>query len=204
MKHAVIVAHPNPDSYTTSLASAYREAGLAAGDEVIFRDLYAMGFDPRLAESEIAWSKHFALKDDVIAERAVLQDVDVFAFFYPIWLNSPPPILKGYLERIFGLGFAYRREGAGNAPLLRGRKMISFTASGAPTEWVIQSGAWAAMRTLFDSHFAAVSGLEVVDHVHFGGIHPGIRADSVESDRETVRATFARHFAPAIRRSAVG
>ncbi|MEI9990992.1 MAG: NAD(P)H-dependent oxidoreductase [Rhizomicrobium sp.] len=194
MKHAVIVAHPNTESFTASLASAYREAGLAAGHDVIFRDLYAMGFDPRLAESEIPWSKHFALKDDVIAERALLQDVEVFAFFYPIWLNSPPSILKGYLERVFGLGFAYRREGAGNAPLLKGRKMISFTASGAPTEWVIQSGAWAAMRTLFDSHFAAVCGMEVVDHAHFGGIHPGIRADSVQNDAETVRATFAKHF----------
>jgi NAD(P)H dehydrogenase (quinone) len=198
MKHAVIVAHPNPQSYTASLASAYREAGLAAGDEVIYRDLYAMGFDPALAESEIPWSNHFALKDDVIAERLLLKDVDVFAFFYPIWLNSPPAILKGYLERIFGLGFAYRRESAGNAPLLKGRKMISFTASGAPTEWVIQSGAWAAMRTLFDSHFAAVCGLEVVDHVHFGGIHSGIRADSVEDDMQTVHATFTRHFAPGL------
>ncbi len=198
MKHAVIVAHPNPDSFTASLAAAYREAGLAAGHEVLYRDLYAMGFDPRLSESEIPWSKQFALKDDVIAERGLLNDVDVFAFFYPIWLNAPPAILKGYLERIFGLGFAYRREGAGNAPLLKGRRMISFTASGAPTEWVIQSGAWAAMRTLFDSHFAAVCGLEVVDHLHFGGIHPGIRADSVEGDRDAVRTTFARHFAPGL------
>ena len=76
-------------------------------------------------------------------------------------------------------------------PLLKGRKLISFTASGAPTEWVIQSGAWAAMRTLFDSHFASVCGLEVVDHIHFGGIVPGIRADFVERDMETVRKTLA-------------
>lgn len=204
MKHAVIVAHPRSDSYTASLASAYREAGLAAGHEVVFRDLYAMGFDPRLPESEIPWSKTHALKDDVIAEREVLKDVQVFAFFYPIWLNSPPAILKGYMERVFGMGFAYHRVGNGNAPLLKGRKMMSFTASGAPTEWVIQSGAWAAMRNLFDSHFASVCGLEVVDHVHFGGIHPGIRADSVASDMETVRQAFARHFAPAPRQAAAG
>jgi len=204
MKHAVIVAHPNASSYTASLASAYREIGLSAGHDVIFRDLYAMGFDPRLAESEIPWSDHFAPKDDVVAEHALLKDVDVFALFYPIWLNSPPAILKGYLERVFGLGFAYRREGDGNAPLLKGKKLISVTASGAPTEWVIQSGAWAAMRTLFDSHFAAVCGLEVVDHLHFGGIHPGIRADSVENDMETVRESFIRHFAPRVAAAAAG
>ena len=194
MKHAVIVAHPRADSFVGSLASAYREAGLAAKHDVIYRDLYAMKFDPCLEESEIPWAKNYAPRDDVIAEQELLRDVDVFAFFYPIWLNAPPAILKGYLERVFGMGFAYRRKGSGNAPLLTGKKLISFTSSGAPTEWVIQSGAWQAMRILFDGHFAAVCGLNVVDHVHFGGVVPGIRADSVQADMQTVRETFAKHF----------
>jgi len=195
MKHAVVVAHPSAQSYTASLASRYREAGLAAGHDVIYRDLYRMKFDPCLAESELPWSKSYALRDDVIAERDLLKEVDVFALFYPLWLNAPPAILKGYLERVFGMGFAYRRQGSSNVPMLKGKRLISFTNSGAPTEWVIQSGAWQAMRTLFDGHFAAVCGLEVVDHIHFGGVIPGIRADSVEADMATVAGTFDKHFA---------
>ncbi len=194
MKHAIIFAHPNADSFVGSIASAYREEGLARGHEIVFRDLYRMKFDPCLHDSEIPWSKNFALRDDVLAERELLKDADVFALFYPIWFNSPPAILKGYLERVFGLGFAFRREQSGNAPLMTGRKLISFTSSGAPTEWVIQSGAWQAMRTLFDGHFAAVCGLTLIDHVHFGGVVPGIRADSVEADMETTRKTFAKRF----------
>jgi len=195
MKHAVIIAHPNADSYTASLAAAWREAGLLSGHEVICRDLYRMRFDPCLPESELPWSKHYALRDDVVAEREVLKDVDVFALFYPLWLNAPPAILKGYLERVFGFGFGYHRDGNANAPLLTGRKLISVTASGAPMEWVVKSGAWQAMRALFDEHFASVCGLTVVDHIHFGGIVPGIRADSVQADMETVRKAFTRHFA---------
>src|SRR5258707_7801715 len=162
-----------------------------------------MGLDRVMKEAEIPWSPNFAPDDVWTAERAVLQDADVFAFFYPIWLNAPPAILKGYLERVFGTGFAYAREGAGNAPLLKGRKFISFTSSGAPAEWVIQSGAWGAMRALFDSHFAAVCGMQVLDHVHFGSVTPGLRADSVEADRATVRKTFAQHFGTA-KRAATG
>jgi NAD(P)H dehydrogenase (quinone) len=195
MKHAVIVAHPNADSYTASLAAAYREAGLQNGQEVICRDLYRMQFDPCLTESELPWSEHYALPDDVVAEREVLKDVDVFALFYPLWLNAQPAILKGYLERVFGFGFGYHREGIANAPMLTGRKLISVTASGAPMEWVVKSGAWQAMRTLFDEHFAEVCGLTVVDHIHFGGIVPGIRASSVQADMDTVRKAFIRHFA---------
>ncbi|MGZ5826960.1 MAG: NAD(P)H-dependent oxidoreductase [Xanthobacteraceae bacterium] len=194
MKHAVIFAHPNSESFVGSIASAYREEGLAQGQEIVFRDLYRMKFDPCLHESEIPWSKHFALRDDVLAERDLLRDADVFAFFYPIWLNAQPAILKGYLDRVFGMGFAFRREPAGNAPLMMGKRMISFTSSGAPTEWVIQTGAWKAMRTLFDGHFAAVCGLQLVEHIHFGGVVPGIRADSVEADMETTRKTFVKHF----------
>jgi NAD(P)H dehydrogenase (quinone) len=194
MKHAIILAHPSATSFVGSLASTYREVGLTRTHEVIVRDLYEMHFDPCLREDEIPWSPKYAVRDDVMAERELLKDMDVFAFFYPIWLNSPPAILKGYMERVFGMGFAYRREGSGNAPLLKGRKLISFTSSGAPTEWVIQTGAWQAMRTLFDSHFAAVCGLEVVDHVHFGAIVPGIRRDAVERDMDRVGKTFTKHF----------
>jgi NAD(P)H dehydrogenase (quinone) len=197
VKHAVIVAHPNANSYTGTMAKAYCEAAAAHGDEPVLRDLYAMGFDPVLKAGELPWAKDFAPAADAVAERRTLADAGVFAFFYPIWLNAPPAILKGYLERVFGLGFGYRREGTGIAPLLKGRKMLSFTSSGAPTEWVIQSGAWNAMRTLFDSHFASVCGLEVVDHIHFGGVTPGIRADSVMGDAEKVRKNFAKHFGAA-------
>jgi len=195
MRHAVIVAHPSLQSYTSSMASSYREAGLAAGHDVIYRDLYRIDFDPCLAESELPWVTSYALRDDVIAEREILKDVDVFALFYPLWLNAQPAILKGYLERVFGMGFAYRREGSANVPMLKGKRLISFTNSGAPTEWVIQSGAWQAMRTLFDGHFAAVCGLEVVDHIHFGGVVPGIRADSVKADMSKVAKVFEKHFA---------
>jgi NAD(P)H dehydrogenase (quinone) len=72
--------------------------------------------------------------------------------------------------------------------------MISFTSSGAPMDWVASTGAWDATRKLFDEHFASVCGLEVVDHVHFGSIVPGIRADAVERFLARVRETFTRHF----------
>ena len=197
MKHAVIFAHPRSDSFVGSIASAYREEGLAQRHEIVFRDLYRMNFDPCLHESEIPWSAHFALRDDVIAERELLRDVNVFALFYPIWLNSPPAILKGYLERVFGMGFAYRHDATGNVPLLTGRRMISFSTSGAPTQWVVESGAWQAMRTQFDAYLAAVFGIQLVEHIHFGGVLPGIRADSVETDMETTRQAFVRHFVEA-------
>jgi NAD(P)H dehydrogenase (quinone) len=194
MKHAIVVAHPKQESFVTTIARAYRDAVLHRKQNVTFRDLYRANFDACLHDDEIPWAKDFTIHPDVAAERAAVGDAEVFAFFYPLWLNAPPAILKGYLERVFGFGFAYGRGASGNQPLLRGRKLISFSSSGAPTDWVIQTGAWQAVRTLFDAHFASVCGMEVVDHIHFGAIVPGIRADAVAKHVESVRRKVAEYF----------
>ncbi len=196
MQHAVIVAHPNPRSFVASLAIAYVEAAESLGHRTIMRDLYGMSFDPCLKADEIPTSAGFAPRADVVGERAILRDVDVFALFYPFWLNAPPAMMKGYLDRVFGVGFGYAKGSNGNEPLLRGRRLISFTTSGAPKEWVMRTGAWEAVRALFDEHVAAVCGLQLVEHVHFGGIVPGIRGDVVGRHQQAVRDVVARQFGP--------
>jgi NAD(P)H dehydrogenase (quinone) len=191
MKHAVIFAHPNPESFTASMAATYARATRNLGKEVVARDLYEMDFDPRLAREEVPGPLAPIFRPDVVAEREMLKDVDVFALFYPLWFNSPPAMMKGYIERVFGMGFGY---GPGNVPLLTGRKLISFTSSGAPLYWVQDTGAWEALRRLFDHHIAAVCGLELLDHVHFGEITPGIREDAVEDCARKVADTVRQHF----------
>lgn len=191
MTHAIIVAHPGKESFTAHMADAYRGAVCAKGDLVVLRDLYGIGFNPCLGECEIPWSPQFAVPRDVADERDLLKDASVFVFFYPLWLNAPPAILKGYLERIFGLGFAYKRGRGGNEALLTGKRLLSVTSSGAPTDWVTKTGAWQALRTLFDTHFASVCGLDVVDHIHFGGVVPGVRSDFVEKCAAAVREKAA-------------
>jgi NAD(P)H dehydrogenase (quinone) len=194
MKHAIIIGHPNPGSFTVSMAKAYEGAVQALGHTALVRDLYRLGFDPCLAADEIPSPKGFAPHDDVKAERTLLRDVDVFAFFYPVWFNAPPAIIKGYADRIFGMGFGYGMGDGGNEPLLVGRRMVSFSSSGAPKSWMIETGAWDAMRKLFDEHFAAVCGLTVLDHIHFGGIVPNITEDAVASCAGQTAAAATRLF----------
>lgn len=196
MQHVLIVAHPNPRSFVASMAMAYGEAAESLGHKTVMRDLYGMGFDPCMKADELPTAPGYAPRGDVVGERMILRDTDVFALFYPFWLNAPPAMLKGYLDRVFGMGFAYGKGTGGNTPLLDGRRLISFTSSGAPSEWVAETGALKAVRTLCDEHVAAVCGLRVVDHVHFGGIVPGIRTDVVAKHLEEVRATVRKRFAP--------
>ena len=135
MKHAVIVAHPDARSLTRSIAEAYAKSVRALGQEVLVRDLYSMGFDPCLKASEIPSPAGFRFEADVVAERKLLADVDVFALVYPFWFNAPPAILKGYVDRVFSMGFGYEPGLGGTESLLDGKKLISFSLSGAPEHW---------------------------------------------------------------------
>ena len=105
MRHAVIVAHPRRRSVTCAIAQAYAEAARALGHEVVERDLYRLGFDPCLKAEEIPDAEPPRFGEDVRREREALKDADVFAFVYPLWFNAPPAILKGYVDRVFSMGF---------------------------------------------------------------------------------------------------
>ncbi len=189
MLQAVIVAHPNPDSFTLSVANAYARAAEDAGGTVIVRDLYAMNFDPCLKRDEIPTSPDYRIWPDVAAERSALEGVDLYVLVYPFWINAPPAILKGYIDRVLGFGFGFSPEGEGLPPPPTGKRLLSLTSSGAPRHWVVDTGALNAVRTLFDTHLAKVCGLTVVDHIHFGAITPNMTAAAVQRHLDLVRNT---------------
>ena len=82
----------------------------------------------------------------------------------------------------------------GTEPRLGGRKLISFTTSGAPDFWVRDTGAMDALSRLFDNHLAGVCGLTPIDHVNFGGIVPGITDEAVGEVLDKVRSVASAHF----------
>lgn len=170
MKHAIVLAHPKPKSFCGSIARTSAAALRALGHEVIVRDLYKMDFDPRLRAEEIPVHTGFAPAADIVAERKHLAEVDSFIFVYPFWFNAPPAILKGYVDRVFGMGFGYGPGSGGTRGMLDGKTLMTLSTSGAPEEWVESTGALQALMTGFDLHVAAVTGLKVAGHVHLGGV----------------------------------
>jgi NAD(P)H dehydrogenase (quinone) len=194
MKHAVILAHPARSSLNAAIAAAYHEAAVALGHEVVVRDLYRMQFDPCLHAPEIPGPKPPRFRPDVLRERARLADAQVFALVYPLWFNAPPAILKGYVDRVFGMGFGFEPDFGGTKPALTGRKLISFTTSGAPDAWVRDTGALQGLTRHFDAHLAAVCGLTVVDHLNFGGMVSDLTQAAVDEVLGKVRTAAKAHF----------
>lgn len=197
MKHAIIVAHPSPQSFNLTMARTYQATVEQLGCVCVLRDLYRILFDPRLRDGEIPRPEGFAPGEDVLRERELIGDADVFALIYPLWFNSPPAMMKGYLERVFGMGFGYRAGGGGLEGLLRGCSLISISSSGAPEDWVVETGGLSALQRLVDEHFSQVCGLSIVEHVHFGQIAPGITSEAVDDCARSLADRLKFHFGPA-------
>ena len=197
MKHAVIISHPRSNSFTAAVAEAYASACTALSHDVVVRDLYAIAFEPRLKATELPFAENFHPEPDVMFERELLKSCDVFAFFYPLWLNAPPAMMKGYLDRVFGFGFAYGDGGHSYRPLLAGRRLISFSSSGAPSSWLTQTGALAAVSALFDDYFASLCGMIALEHVHFGAVTPGASESFVQARMEDAHKIVNKHFGSA-------
>src|SRR5215472_4037761 len=197
MRHAVILAHPDRQSFNAAVAGAYVEAVESLSHAAELRDLYALGFDPRLPVRELPWRRDYEPGPDVVAERVALSAADVFVFVYPLWFNTPPAMLKGYVERVLGMGFGYAPSAPGTRPLLEDKRLVSVSTSGAPEAWVDQTGALSRLRAGFDDYLGAVCGLRVIEHLNLGGVTPGIRADAAEAMLDQVRALVRRLFVTA-------
>lgn len=195
MKHVIVLAHPKPGSLNASIARTCAETLSGLGHEVDLRDLYAMDFDPRLRAEEIPVDTGFRPAPDVVAERERLADADGFILVYPFWFNAPPAILKGYVDRVFGMGFGYAPGRGGTEPLLKGRSLFSVSTSGAPDRWVNSTGALKGLMEVFDFHLAAVCGLDVRDHVHLGGVVSNLNEVAAEAMLDEVRSGIGRLLA---------
>lgn len=106
----VILGHPQSDSFCGALADAYVEGAKAAGNEVQRISLGELSFDPVLHHGYASIQE---LEPDLVAGQAAMTWAQHIVFVYPIWWGAMPALLKGFIDRLFLPGFAFKyREGS--------------------------------------------------------------------------------------------
>lgn len=106
----VILGHPNSDSFCGALANAYVEGAKAAGNEVQLISVGDLSFDPVLHKG---YNSIQALEPDLVAGQSAITWAQHIVFVYPIWWGAMPALLKGFIDRIFLPGFAFKyRDGS--------------------------------------------------------------------------------------------
>ena len=137
MKILVVLGHPDKDSFNHAIAVTATDTLRSNHHEVIFHDLYAEGFDPRLNTDEIP--KDAALPPDIAQHCNEISAADGMVIIHPNWWGQPPALLKGWVDRVMRPGVAYefnesdRGEGVPNG-LLRMHITLVFTTSNTSPE----------------------------------------------------------------------
>ena len=101
----VILGHPSEASLCGAIANAYLKGAQAAEHEVRFLSLGKLKFDPILRDG---YNTIQALEPDLLAAQESIAWAEHLVFVYPIWWGSIPAILKGFFDRIFLPGFAFK------------------------------------------------------------------------------------------------
>jgi len=104
-KILVILGHPRKDSLCGALAAAYAGTARAAGAEVRELALADLAFDPVL---HLGYRGEQAPEADLAAAQESILWADHLAFVYPTWWGGLPALLKGFIDRAFQPGFAFK------------------------------------------------------------------------------------------------
>ena len=141
----VVLGHPNPQSFSHALGEAYAAGLTRAGLEVRFLRLCDLVFDPVL---HAGFGREQPLEPDLQAARVQIETASLVAWFFPTWWAGPPALVKGFIERTFLPGWAFRygppegaqtpRYRAGSSlpvPLLSGRDARVVTSMDSPGWW---------------------------------------------------------------------
>jgi len=104
-KILIILGHPNRKTLGGSLTESYKNGALRSGAEVKEINLADLDFDPIL---HLGYKEIQALEPDLVRAQELIKWAEHIVFVYPIWWGTMPALLKGFIDRTFLPGFAFK------------------------------------------------------------------------------------------------
>lgn len=132
MKNILIInGHPNKNSFNTALAEAYKTG--ASTQQVTIKEINItdLNFNPNL---EFGYAKRIELEPDLIDAWEKIKWADHIVWVHPVWWGGLPAKLKGFIDRVFlpGFAFKYRENSVWWDKLLTGKTAHIITTLDQP------------------------------------------------------------------------
>ncbi|MBL7884573.1 MAG: NAD(P)H-dependent oxidoreductase [Bacteroidia bacterium] len=182
MNILIVHAHHEPNSFNTALKNKAVEVFTQSGNQVVVSDLYAMNFKAIADKNDFkgrSENSHFKYQaeqvyaktnnlfaDDIQIEMDKLMKADVVIFNFPLWWFSVPAILKGWVDRVFAMGFAYGGgKGVYDTGVFKGKKgMLCITTGGPDTTYLPEGKNGDIQKILFHINHGMLyfTGMDVI------------------------------------------
>lgn len=126
----VILGYTDDQSFCRALADSYIDGAKKSKHVVRFLNLGHIRFDPILYKG---YKKIQTLEPGLVRAQKDLLWADHVVWVFPIWWGVYPAIMKGFLDRTFLPGFAYKYTGPSKwNRLLAGRSSRLIVTTGGP------------------------------------------------------------------------
>ena len=204
----IVLAHPEPRSFNAQWAQASAAASAAQGHDVIWSDLYAMGFDPAeradhydqptdvpfdpLKAQQAAAAT--TLPAGIAAEADKLRRADRIIFHFPMWWFAPPAMLKGWCDRALTHGALHTTAQRFDTGMLRGKKAMLCVTTGSSADESAHNGKEGDVGLLLWplAYTLRYVGLTVLKPVCVHGVHGYHRDDRAVALGERLAQTLAQ------------
>jgi putative NADPH-quinone reductase len=106
MKNILIInAHPDQESFCKALAESYLKGAEAGNHTCKLVNLNELQFNINLPQG---YRVPTPLEPDLIEVQKMISDANHIVFVYPNWWGTFPALLKGFIDRVFIPGFAFK------------------------------------------------------------------------------------------------
>jgi NAD(P)H dehydrogenase (quinone) len=138
MNVLIVYAHDEPSSFTASMQHMAEDVLNGLGHTVVTSDLHGVGFSPLaqridfntlsgkhynyMNEQQFAAANDWSYSVDIVDELQKIQAADVVLFYFPLWWNAPPAMMKGWFDRVLTMGTAWDGEHIFSTGKYRGKK----------------------------------------------------------------------------------
>ncbi|MEA9356911.1 NAD(P)H-dependent oxidoreductase [Bacteriovorax sp. PP10] len=135
MRTLIILGHPDKKSLCAAIADNYEKGAMEKGGEVERINLSELSFNPNLKQGYRVVQN---LEPDLLEAQRLIKWANHLVIVYPVWWGSTPAILKGFLDRTFLPGFAFkkREHSTGWDKLLSGKSARLIVTSNSPSWWL--------------------------------------------------------------------
>lgn len=106
-KILIINGHPDKESFNFALSDAYKKGVESSNAELSIVNIRELEFNPNL---QYGYRKRTELESDLLKVQELIKWADHLVWIYPVWWGSVPAIMKGFIDRVFLPGFAFKKR----------------------------------------------------------------------------------------------
>lgn len=127
-KIVVINGHPAQESFNTALAESYINSAIASDAEVRYIAIGKLNFNPNL---QFGYQQRMELEPDLVKALEDIQWSEHQIWIHPVWWLGMPALMKGFFDRAFLPGIAFKSDKKGNSEgLLNAKSARIITTAG--------------------------------------------------------------------------